>query len=173
MTDRAYLSRYLPTGSAKVRDRAEGHGWELAAFGYATAIWLYVIGYLIVALANLPGGFRHDLQTIFSHTLLLAAPATVTAITLAARRRDRADVEDADGRWLLDGALTLCVPLGALFTLAGVIGFLAAFGDFSDSASGAFFDLLIHLAGVVLGVVATIWALAEIAAMHQSADPAG
>ena len=170
MTDRAYLSRYLPKSTTEVRDRTSAHGWELAAMGYAVAIWLYVIGYLIVALANLPGGFRHDLQTIFSHTLLLAAPATVTAITLAARRRDRAEDSDADGGWLLDGALTLCVPLGALFVLAGAVGFLAAFGDFSDSASGAFFDLLIHLAGIVLGAVATIWALAEIAAMQQPTE---
>ena len=129
-----------------------------------------MLGYLIVALANLPGGFRHDLEAIFSRGLLIAAPATITAVTLAARRRDRTESTDADGAWLLDAALTLCVPLGALFVLAGVVGFLADFGDFGDSASFAFFDLLVHLAGIVLGAVATIWALSELAAMGPTEE---
>ena len=166
MTDRAYLSQFLPKTSTRVRSTA--HGWELAAFGYAVAIWLYVLGYLIVALANLPGGFRQDLEVVFSRNLLLAAPATVTAITLAARRRDRP--LDADGHWLIDAALSLAVPLGALFVLAGVVGFLAALGDFGTSASGTFYDLLIHLAGIVLGAVASLWALSELAAMQPAAD---
>jgi heme/copper-type cytochrome/quinol oxidase subunit 3 len=168
MTDRVYLSHFLPKNSLRTQPRARAHGWELAAFGYAIAIWLYVLGYLIVALANLPGGFRQDLEVVFSRALLLAAPATVTAITLAARRRDRA--VDDDGRWLIDAALTLTVPLGALFVLAGVVGFLAALGDFGTSASGTFYDLLIHLAGIVLGAVASLWALSELANMQQPAE---
>ena len=167
MTDRARLSQFLPTTPIGNRARVYAHGWELAALGYAVAIWLYVLGDLIVVLANLPGGFRHDLEIIFGRGLLIAAPATITAVTLAARRRDRAEGTDAEGTWLLDAALTLCVPLGALFVLAGVVGFFADFGDFGDSASGAFYDLLVHLAGVVLGAVATIWALSEIAGMEQ------
>lgn len=170
MTGRAHLSQYLPKTPIGDRARAYPNGWELAAFGYAVAIWLYVLGYEILALANLPGGFRPDLEAIFSRNLLLAAPATITAITLAARRRDRADTGDEDGRWLLDAALTLCVPLGALFVLGGVIGFFADFGDFGESASGAFYELLVHLAGIVLGAVATIWALSELAAMQAPAD---
>ena len=168
MTDRAYLSHLLPKTTIATRTGAGAHGWEMAAMGYAVAIWLYVLGYLIVALANLPGGFRQDLEVIFSRNLLLAAPATVTAITLAARRRDRA--LDADGRWLIDAALTLAVPLGALFVLAGVVGFLAALGDFGTTASGTLYDLLIHLAGIVLGAVAGLWALSELAAMQQPTD---
>ncbi len=168
MTDRAYLSHFLPKTSIASRTGANAHGWELAAIGYAIAIWLYVLGYLIVALANLSGGFRQDLEVIFSRNLLLAAPATVTAITLAARRRDRA--LDEDGRWMIDAALALAVPLGALFVLSGVVGFLAALGDFGESASGTLYDLMIHLAGVVLGAVASLWALAELNAMQQPAE---
>jgi hypothetical protein len=169
MTDRAPLSRFLPTTPIGNRARGYSHGWELAGLGYAVAIWLYVLGYLIVALANLPGGFRHDVEIVFGRGLLIAAPATITAITLAARRRDRAT--DAEGDWLLDAALTLAVPLGALFVLAGVVGFLAAFGDFGDSASGAFYELLVQLAGIVLGAVATVWALGELAAMRPADEP--
>lgn len=169
MTDRAHLSRYLPKTPVGDRARAYPNGWELAAFGYVVAIWLYVLAYEILALANLPGGFRQDLEALFSRNLLLAAPATITAITLAARRRDRTAGSDENGRWLLDAALTLCVPLGALFVFGGVVGFLSDFGDFGDSASGAFYELLIHLAGIVLGAVATIWALGELADMNDAA----
>lgn len=165
MADRALLSHYLPATPIGARARSYPRGWELAAFGYAIAIWLYVLGYEIVTLANLPGSFRLDLEAIFSRNLLLAAPATITAITLAARRRDRTTNPDAEGRWFLDAALTLCVPLGALFVLAGVVGFFADFGDFGDSASGAFYELLVHLAGIVLGAVSTIWALSELGDM--------
>lgn len=139
------------------------HGWQMAAAGYAVTIWLYVIGELIVSLAFMQGGFRNDLQEIFSRQLLIAAPATVTAITLATRRNLAPD--DETGRWYVDATLALCVPLGALMAIAGVIGFFAAFGDFGTSVSGTFYELLIHLGGVVLGTVAARWALRELAAL--------
>ena len=162
--DHNRLSRFLPTTPATTSARESAHGWELAAAGYAVTIWLYVIGELIVSFAFLPGGFRNDLQVIFSRNLLIAAPATLTVITLATRR----PAADEYGRWLLDAALTLCVPLGVLFVLAGGIGFFASFGDFSTSVSGAFYELLIHLGGVVLGTVAARWALRELANLDSA-----
>ena len=166
--DHNRLSRFLPTTPMTTTARRAAHGWELAAVGYAVTIWLYVIGELIVSLAYLPGGFRVDLQVVFSRQLLIAAPATLTVITLATRRPP----SDEQGRWLLDAALTLCVPLGVLFAIAGFIGFFAAFGDFSDSVSGAFYDLLIHAGGVVLGTVTARWALRELSNLDADAAPA-
>ena len=160
------LSGYLPKTSMTTSARESAHGWEVAAFGYAVTICLYVIGYLIVALANLPGGFRLDLESIFSRNLLIAAPATLTVITLATRRRDA--TADASGRWLVDATLTLCVPLGALFVLTGIVGFLADFGDFGVSVSGTFYSMCIHLGGVILGAVAARWAFTELASLDEA-----
>ena len=161
------LSGHLPSTSRMAAVRGSAHGWEVAAVGYAVTIWLYVIGYLIVSLANLPGGFRLDLESVFSRNLLIAAPATLTVITLATRRREA--TSDASGSWLVDATLTLCVPLGALFVLAGLVGFLADFGDFSTSVSGTFYSMCIHLGGVILGAVAARWALVELATLNEAA----
>ena len=164
------LSRHLPKPAALTSVQGAAHGWEVAAVGYATAIWVYVVGYLIVSLANLPGGFRLDLESVFSRNLLIAAPATLTVITLATRRREAAG--DAGGRWLVDATLTLCVPLGALFVVAGLVGFLADFGDFGTSASGTLYAMCIHVGGVVLGAVAARWALVELAGLDEPASGA-
>lgn len=160
------LSRYLPSRWLKPRPQF-ANGWELAAAAYVTAIWMYVIGVLIADLSNLTGSFRDDLAQIFDQHLLIAAPATITAITLAARRRAM-DI-DEHGLWRLDAAFTLAIPLGALFVLAGVVGFFTAFADFGPGGNGGggVYDLLIHLGAVVLGGVAIVWPLGELAQMRE------
>lgn len=137
-------------------------GWALAALGYVTAIALYLLGNFILTLANTDGlDFREVLDSVFGRQFLVAAPTLVTAMTLATRRRGEPMSERARG-WL-DTAITACIPLGAVVVIGSVIGFLADFGEFSSSTSGAFYLLLLHLAGVILGTVAMLWALAELA----------
>jgi hypothetical protein len=143
-------------------------GWALAAAGYVTAIGLYLLGNFIVTLANTNNlSFRDVLESVFGRSFLVAAPALVSAMTLATRRRNEPR-SDRAGLWL-DAAITSCLPLGAIVVIGSVIGFFADFGEFSHSVSGALYLLLLHLAGATLGAVAVVWSLAELAPERRAA----
>jgi hypothetical protein len=152
------LSRFIPGEVHEAHRPVATSAWELAALSYMIAIWLSVIGSLILGFSI---SFHTGLGGIFlgGPSLFVGAAVSVVALTLVARLHGRQTNEL--GRQMLDAALTLFFALGLLSVVIGIIGFFAAF---SDSGFGVLIDdLFLHLADIAIGVLAIVWALGEIA----------
>jgi hypothetical protein len=160
------LSRFIPSQVHEAHRPLLSCGWEMAALSYMVAVWLGVIGSLVLGFSI---SFHTGVSGLFlgSSLLYIGAPLSVVALTLVARLRGPHATRL--GRELLDAALTLFFLLGALLVVIGIIGFFAAF---TDSGFGPLIDdLLLHLADVAVGVLAIVWALGEIATLKSSPGP--
>jgi hypothetical protein len=160
------LSRFIPSQVHEAHRPLLSCGWEMAALSYMVAVWLGVIGSLVLGFSI---SFHAGLSGLFvgGSLLYIGAPLSVVALTLVARLHG----PDATrlGRDLLDGALTLFFLLGALLVVIGIIGFFAAF---TDSGFGVLIDdLLLHLADIAIGILAIVWALGEIATLKSRPLP--
>jgi hypothetical protein len=162
------LSRFIPGEVHEAHRPVAASAWEVAALAYVVAIWLSVIGSLVLGFsisfhAGLGGPF------LGGPLLFVGAAVSVVALTLVARLH--APQTNELGRQMLDAALTLFLALGLLSVVIGIIGFFAAF---TDTGFGVLVDdLLLHLADIAIGVLAIVWALGEIANLKSAAPGAG
>ncbi len=161
------LSQFLPDAVLNAYRPLLSVAVELAAAAYMVAVWLVVIGWLIVGFSV---SFQNGVEGVFAGSSYAFAlvPIVIVALTLATRMRGPAS--DARGRGLLDTALTLAFGLSLLFIVMGIVGFFASFGDNGFATVVA--DLLTHVADVVLGVLGVVWSLSEIAKLRQLPSPA-
>jgi len=154
------MSRLIPNQVHQAHRPFASSGWEVAAVAYIVAIWLSVIGSLILGFSI---SFHAGVEGLFlgSPLLFIGAPLTIVVLTLVARLHGPQANEL--GRRLMDIALTLFFLLGVLSTVIGVIGFFAAFGD--TGFGPVVDDMFSHLADIALGAVAIVWSLGEIGAL--------
>jgi hypothetical protein len=171
MSDKG-LSRIIPTQVHHAHRPFAPSGWEIAALSYMAAVWLSVIGSLVLGFSI---SFHAGLGGLFlgSPLLFIGAPLTVVALTLVARLHG--PQASHLGRQMMDAALTLFFLFGVLLIVIGIIGFFAAF---TDNGFGPIIDdLFLHLADIAFGVLGIVWALGEIAALGNlpanDAAPAG
>ena len=161
MTDKG-LSRIIPTQVHHAHRPLAPSGWEIAALSYMVAVWLSVIGSLVLGFSI---SFHAGVGGLFlgSPLLFIGAPLTVVALTLVARLHG--PQASHLGRQIMDAALTLFFLFGVLLIVIGIIGFFAAF---TDNGFGAIIDdLFLHLADIAFGVLGIVWALSEIAALDR------
>ncbi len=154
------LSRIIPTQVHHVHRPFVASGWEIAALSYMVAVWLSVIGSLVLGFSI---SFHTGVVGLFlgSPLLFIGVPVTVVALTLVARLHG--PQATGLGRQMMDAALTLFFLLGVLSVVIGIIGFFAAF---TDTGIGSLIDdLFLHLADIAFGVLGIVWALGEIATL--------
>jgi hypothetical protein len=162
------LSRFIPGEVHEAHRPVAAGAWELAALLYVVAVWLSVIGSLVLGFSI---SFHAGLGGFFlgGPSLFAGAAVSVVALTLVARLHG--PQTNALGRQMLDAALTLFLALGLLSVVIGIIGFFAAF---TDTGFGVLVDdLFLHLADIAIGALAIVWALGEIATLKSAAPDAG
>jgi hypothetical protein len=162
------LSRFIPGEVHEAHRPVATSAWELAALSYAVAVWLSVIGSLVLGFSI---SFHAGLGGLFlgGPSLFVGAAVSVVALTLVARLHGPQTNER--GRQMLDAALTLFFALGLLSVVIGIIGLFAAF---TDTGFGVLVDdLFLHLADIAIGVLVIVWALGEIATLKIAAPGAG
>lgn len=159
------LSRVLVPDLALTSYRpALSSTWELAIAGWAVALWLVVIGALVVSLS---AGFQAGIDSAFNNVdiLFVGGAATVITATAVARLRRK---PAAGALNMLTIGLALFALLGALGVVLGAIGFFVAF--WAHGGSTVFYLVVQHLGGIVLGITAIVWALGELANLSRP-DP--
>lgn len=114
------LSRFIPSQVHEAHRPLLSCGWEMAALSYMVAVWLGVIGSLVLGFSI---SFHAGVAGLFlgSSLLYIGAPLSVVALTLVARLHGPHATRL--GRELLDAALTLFFLLGASWSLSGLSGF--------------------------------------------------
>jgi hypothetical protein len=135
-------------------------GWGYAAAGYFVAIVLYVIATVFLNIANLGDAtFADSLYVLLGRNLVLACPALITCLNLAIRGADH--TEDTADRPLFDWAISGCALLGPILAVGVLLGLI---GLFASGAPGGVIlvGFVVQLAGFLIAVVATAWALHRI-----------
>jgi hypothetical protein len=162
------LSRFIPGQVHKAHRPVASSAWEVAALSYMVAVWLSVIGSLVLGFSI---SFHAGVGGLFLGNPLLFIGAAVSVVALTLVARIHGPQTNGLGRQILDAALTLFFVLGLLFVVIGIMGFFAAF---TDSGFGVLVDdLFLHLADIAIGVLGAVWALGEIATLKSSARSEG
>ena len=160
------LSRIIPTQVHHVHRPFVASGWEIVALSYMVAVWLSVIGSLVLGFSI---SFHTGVVGLFlgSPLLFIGVPVTVVALTLVARLHGPQATSPGPGKHFMDAAHLFFLLLGVLSVVIGIIGFFAAF---TDTGIGSLIDdLFLHLADIAFGVLGIVWALGEIATLGEPA----